>query len=1319
MRRVKKLLLKYIEKIEEWCKREDIDLIESSSDLPLVDLAPNGDSEMTLRYIDYIKHALRNRNVYNIALSGIYGSGKSSILENLKSDERESMEFKYLDISLANFNLRKPKSDELEDNLEKAIVKQILYSGDRKKRPQSRFKGIINVDDKKYKLKSVLLIAVVLFYLFIFKSEFVIKNITTLYNIFNKISINRFWVVLLFIVTLAIALTGAIVILNYILRYTHINLKLNKVKIFNNELQSIEETRGSSFNQYIDEILYFFEVNDYNVVIFEDLDRFDNIEIFTKLRELNKLLRASSNIDKQIKFIYAIKDDLFFEKVSDTEIDCSNAHKNRTKFFDFIIPVIPIVNHSNSVELIKNRLNDIDEELVKKISLKFIKKLSFYIDDMRLLNNIINEFYIYSKGLSTLAENKLFEDKKLFAMITYKNLYPNDFAKLQVKQGVLYEIFNNKNILKEELIKDTKNQIDEINKILEMIESTFLKCKSELVKVYCANIVSRLHGKYKIYLNTDWINFLEITSVEFEKIINGSEDKYEFRDYNGYNEMVNISSIKNAFNTLQDYNSSVNLKYNEVGSKKQEWINKKSQLEKIKKEILGMRIEKILKESDVYLEVNYYKDLANNSLLMFLLKEGHIDESYNDYLTYFYPGSLSEEEKLFVKSVFADDKTGLDIELNNIDNILEEIFSDDFKKDSILNPNLILHIISNKTKYYSEVINKLIDNSSASKNFIINNIEILSNRSIGIIDLAKQWDDFWRFIYHSDIAEDNIKKVTFVNLIKNLENNRIKTLNKDNLIDVYFENIHDFLAIDLEEKEDKIEELLIDLNIRFKLLDFNNSNNNKLQQFIIKNKLYRINTEMLSNILRIYGIESINYTNIIDSGESYLLEYIEENIQVFVKEVYLTLSNDVYEDSENILKILNNEKLQDDTLNSIIDKIGFEISEIDKVENKSLWRNIFIKEKVALNWNNLLCYYEEYSLDSILTKVFNTDEAITNITNEMLSDIKRSKKMKLDEDIIYSEEIEDKFVIKLIDAFGFTYTSLNLESINSNRVKVLVNKNIINFNNKNFKALIKDHHNFFIEYILNNLEGFISNIDEYSLSGQDVIKLLRDIRIDERNRSELINKFTVQTYIDTGITEDVITIINDIENNIDISQEFILELISKSKNLNSNLNLLNNYWQVVKSIDKYYIEESLKNSLTKDNIKNINGKWISNESLINILLQLISDSNIIETLDINIMKQLFGKTNEDNIRVKVIIELLSRCLTDNIYELISTLNSPYSDISAIGNQLKLEYTEQNLQLVDKLKEKKLISSFVTTDDSIKIYLFRNNEALKKRELIKR
>ena len=81
----------------------------------------------------------------------------------------------------------------------------------------------------------------------------------------------------------------------------------------------------------------------YNVVFIEDVDRFNTSEIFVKLRELNTLLNNYDLIKRRIVFVYAIKDDMFNDQ-------------DRTKFFDFIIPIIPIINSTNSGEKLLEKL---------------------------------------------------------------------------------------------------------------------------------------------------------------------------------------------------------------------------------------------------------------------------------------------------------------------------------------------------------------------------------------------------------------------------------------------------------------------------------------------------------------------------------------------------------------------------------------------------------------------------------------------------------------------------------------------------------------------------------------------------------------------------------------------------------------------------------------------------------------------------------------------------------------------------------------------------------------------------------------------------
>ena len=81
------------------------------------------------------------------------------------------------------------------------------------------------------------------------------------------------------------------------------------------------------------------------MVLLEDLDRFKQQNIFVKLREINHLINNSEEVKQPVRFIYALGDEMF----KDEEI--------KTQFFDFIIPIIPIVDVSNSGKKLRKYLN--------------------------------------------------------------------------------------------------------------------------------------------------------------------------------------------------------------------------------------------------------------------------------------------------------------------------------------------------------------------------------------------------------------------------------------------------------------------------------------------------------------------------------------------------------------------------------------------------------------------------------------------------------------------------------------------------------------------------------------------------------------------------------------------------------------------------------------------------------------------------------------------------------------------------------------------------------------------------------------------------
>ncbi|MDP3453591.1 MAG: hypothetical protein Q8R90_11630 [Bacteroidales bacterium] len=413
-------------------------------------LSPTDDAENVDNYIQSLDWALKNKKrIKNIAISGAYGSGKSSVIRTFIK-RNTNKDYKFLNISLATFKELKeqPSVPQNGDNdilrlIELSVLQQLFYHEKDNKIPDSRFKKIKSHKTRFLFCYSVGFIALIVSVLFLLAPDFLSK--------FSLFIIPKKLVPFTHFTATAITLLGLFFIIFKSSRALK-SLAIKKLNISNAEIEIDSGISKSILNNHIDEILYFFEVTDYNVVIIEDLDRFEQTEVFTKLREINLLINNSTKVENEVVFIYAIKDDMFLDK-------------DRTKFFDFMIPIIPVINSSNSNE----KLLDIVKQNNYKISTDLIDDISLFIDDMRLLYNIMNEYYIYSNNL----DSKL-DQEKLLSMIVYKNIYPNDFTQLSENKGNLFQTISNKSKYIKEKVLAIDEQIEEKKKQINEAETSKL-----------------------------------------------------------------------------------------------------------------------------------------------------------------------------------------------------------------------------------------------------------------------------------------------------------------------------------------------------------------------------------------------------------------------------------------------------------------------------------------------------------------------------------------------------------------------------------------------------------------------------------------------------------------------------------------------------------------------------------------------------------------------------------------------------------------------------------------------------------------------------
>ncbi|HFL9527527.1 TPA: DNA-binding protein, partial [Escherichia coli] len=356
-------------------------------------------------YFDALDFAFSKSDVKNIAITGPYGAGKSTvILSYLKSRLKKD----FINVSLADFSLsgKSKKSESESVEIELSILQQILYKEDKDNLPDSRIDRIQNRNEKHILSLFATVLTVIGPILLLAVSLFP-KKILSLFSV-DEVTLNT--IIDAYPARLIFSAVIGTVGLFFIVRAASKagvfdkKIKLSKIAFLQGSADMASQDASSLLNNCLDEIVYFFSRSQHKIVIFEDLDRLGNTEVFVKLREINQIV--NNNIrGEPVRFVYACRDDIFL------------GADIRTKFFDFILPVIPVMDSRNAYTHLKNKLNDFPAN-----EQPLLKQMSLYISDMRSLQNIVNEFNLFKK---VVDDNR--DQAKIFSLIFYKNIYAQDY----------------------------------------------------------------------------------------------------------------------------------------------------------------------------------------------------------------------------------------------------------------------------------------------------------------------------------------------------------------------------------------------------------------------------------------------------------------------------------------------------------------------------------------------------------------------------------------------------------------------------------------------------------------------------------------------------------------------------------------------------------------------------------------------------------------------------------------------------------------------------------------------------------------------------
>lgn len=505
-------------------------------------------------------------------------------------------------------------------------------------------------------------------------------------------------------------------------------------------------------------------------------------------------------------------------------------------------------------------------------------------------------------------------------------------------------------------------------------------------------------------------------------------------------------------------------------------------------------------------------------ILAYLLKNGFIDESYRDYINYFYPTSLSIEDKNFILNFNNQIKTDYNYKLQNIRNVIDYFNIDDYLREEILNFDLLEYMLKN-AKAYDAQLNKIfqqlnnnaygleflkeyIMNRKITQHFIsyfVKNCSVILNQLMELlIDIYKR-KFLHRILLYTDIKDIQEHLSSNETFIKQVNECKYfcRLFNNDNL-----------------QKANSILQLL---NIKLINID-KKTINSDLFDIIYKGNYYEINLENIELILteklkaNIDNIKTKNYSTISEYAE--LSNYINENIQKYITEVFIKYKDNTIEDTKYINKLLNFENLNIDLKREIIKKEQTiidlnNISELVLIEDDekktSLWGLYLQENKVLPSFDNIILYYNKYSLNDTLISFINnnSDNLEKNIS---LNTESYETFMK---DIIKNDRVNDNSFSHIVNLASITCTFDKFDFSNINKIRseqILTNSKIeIIFNKQNYDNLKENHTELLNTFIENNIKEFCNSMNELDYDINIIVSIIESTKIDRGYKIIIIN----------------------------------------------------------------------------------------------------------------------------------------------------------------------------------------------------------------------
>lgn len=745
---------------------------------------------------------------------------------------------------------------------------------------------------------------------------------------------------------------------------------------------------------------------------------------------------------------------------------------------------------------------------------------------------------------------------------------------------------------------------------------------------------------------------------------------------------------------------------------------------------------------------DHFTMLADNpqfDLIYFLVKNAYIDETYSDYLTYFYGHNLTKNDREFLRNIASGKATEHHFKLNKIGEVYQRLSKSEFHKWEICNFDLVVYILATPRLKDREENLRAILKQDTSLDFFVRLAE----------ELFKEENSRYNTRLFTTFMEVWLKENP------DLFVSYMQSLNRQPFVNDFIYSILNFVP--LSDSDISVKEVIRDYldancdlitpnkeftsffsgNLSAIAIQFDKFSapgeredwiNRKISflgivAFIYENNLYRINEHNLKFFMwwfkgdQPWSEDDFTHKNfeLLNTNEQYkpLLNYIETNLSDYVS-VYLKVCDGNISDNPAFLSKLlkcetiyesladykeDEEETQVERLIQYIpnNSIVFVYEDYEELSEENidiLVRELVYYHKAVVNADIILTYFAAANnYDNNLMNFINNGDEFT-FDNKSFGEFNEEVRVDFIDKTVECVSLDDKHYREIVSKMNWYDSAFSKVGLDSSKITILVDCEVIKFNEETLNFLRENYEAEVIYFIKKHLEEYLELKAELRHE-DELLALLDDSELTDDDKILIADRLSSISIKDKNYPNNLM--IHILENQFDekdiayiITSQFYDSVEKTIKSIVKSIVIAN--LEVV--ADKYY--ESISDQLVKLLIKEYEADLRPIKKLLYNYFIYTLNLTIEESQD-EYARFVYLFTVSEN------MEALKKLKAFDEWEKV------IKEFNKAGNRWKLiNDTKLNRAMAGFLLQKSLISSAPVKDNNkIRINGFQNKNPLEK------